>query len=606
MSRDDIYSSFRSSPSTDALSDRASLIYVPTLTTINEPTAILKHLATQEKLLKKINERVLSSISGQDGGACYETEITIEFVAGGGAYLPGLDDNFLADRVATFPLIHLVQFDSNQKIRQIRLYWDQGSLLKQLDVIGSRGRNWPVRDGKDQSRLISSSVASYLEPTSLNKPNGTNASNGDPNGVTITTRAKSNSNAMNDPHATLSLFEPRDINQEAPKANTESPNVARRMSAKPPARDLSELFASGEDDVATPTPAAATAARERSISPSKRNAIPTKAGAGKHHSSNRLFDENDEPDPRTSLKSPEHIKTYAGRYNHFEFGDGEDAAVATERKDRPKSTHASHWDFEDFVTPQKPGAHVRPNDQRHFGWSDDEADAENAAAVSVPKRPVVHQPRRDAKAHFEFGDDGTPLAQKPAPRTNAMNKGLGLYENHVTGDEEEGNKAAKSAEQNGASAGGPLTEAKTTYINAGHRRKDFAPHWEMTDTSPGPAQSQQQQEKDEGKKAEPRKKALPSQMQSHWTLYETSPEDPRATKLTTTTTAEAEAGKENARAGSGAGIEQKVGTKVGKQMQRSWDFGDDGDTEDAAPIDRRARGGKTTAAGGGEKSFWDF
>ena len=96
--------SFRSTPSLDALADQVSLVYVPTLTTIDDPHAILKHLATQEKLLRKKSEKVLSSVEGQTG-ACYETELTIEFLAGGGAYLPGLDDNFLADRVATFPLV---------------------------------------------------------------------------------------------------------------------------------------------------------------------------------------------------------------------------------------------------------------------------------------------------------------------------------------------------------------------------------------------------------------------------------------------------------------------------------------------------------------------
>lgn len=36
---------------------------------------------------------------------CLDVETTLEFVTGGGAYLPGLDDNFLADRVVTFPIV---------------------------------------------------------------------------------------------------------------------------------------------------------------------------------------------------------------------------------------------------------------------------------------------------------------------------------------------------------------------------------------------------------------------------------------------------------------------------------------------------------------------
>ena len=40
----------------------------------------------------------------------------------------------------------MVHFDKSGKITQIRQYWDQGSLLKQIDVIGARSRNWPIRD----------------------------------------------------------------------------------------------------------------------------------------------------------------------------------------------------------------------------------------------------------------------------------------------------------------------------------------------------------------------------------------------------------------------------------------------------------------------------
>jgi hypothetical protein len=97
------YESFLSAPSSGALADNASINYIPTLTTIKEPTAILKHLATQAKLLTKKNERVLSTVESSDG-LCVDVDTTIEFVAGGGAYLPGLDDNFLADRVVNFPV----------------------------------------------------------------------------------------------------------------------------------------------------------------------------------------------------------------------------------------------------------------------------------------------------------------------------------------------------------------------------------------------------------------------------------------------------------------------------------------------------------------------
>ncbi|KAF2238065.1 hypothetical protein EV356DRAFT_479876 [Viridothelium virens] len=609
MSLSDKYHQFLSSPTTVALSDQASIIYIPTLTTITEPNTILKHLAAQEKLLKKKNEKVLSTIES-DNGVCLDIETTIEFVRGGGTYLLGLDDNFLADRTVTFPMIHIVQFDTDRKIQQVRLYWDQGSLLKQLDIIGSRGRNWPIRDGKDQARLISSSAAGIPRSGTSDSTRSTSVSNGDPNGVTITTRAKSNSNAMNDPHASLSLFAPPEPDEEGPDSNIQSPSVARRMSAKPPLREYSELFGGEDEAVSTPTPAAAL--RERSASPSKRNAIPIKRGAGKNFTDNRLFDENDEPDPRTTIKSPERIKTDARKYNHFEFGDEED--TSSERKERPKSSHVSHWDFEDFVTPQKSQSQVRPNDQRHFGWSDDEGDT----APSVPKRPVIHQPRPDAKPHFEFCDEDTPVAQKTQAKTHALNKGLGLYDNHVTGaDDTPGTRtntdSAAATSRNGA--GGPLTEAKSN-INAGGRRKDFAPHWKHTDSSPAGTPTNENGPTTTASAAaapaapawngsEPPKKttkALPTQMQSHWSHYDVSPEQVAKKPQTQQQQLMEAKGKENERVPEGA---RKPG-RVMKQTERSWDFGDGGNGEEAAPIDRRGRGASAARAAGGERNFWDF
>ena len=87
-----------------ALSEDSSLNYITTLTTINTAAAITRHHAAHQKVLKKKEEKILSCIEGHNG-LCLDVETTIEFLAGGGAYLPGLDDNFLADRVVTFPIV---------------------------------------------------------------------------------------------------------------------------------------------------------------------------------------------------------------------------------------------------------------------------------------------------------------------------------------------------------------------------------------------------------------------------------------------------------------------------------------------------------------------
>ena len=43
------------------------------------------------------------------------------------------------------------------KIRAIRVYWDQATVLKQLEIVGSRGRGWPITDGPKQINLINQS-----------------------------------------------------------------------------------------------------------------------------------------------------------------------------------------------------------------------------------------------------------------------------------------------------------------------------------------------------------------------------------------------------------------------------------------------------------------
>ena len=60
--------------------------------------------------------------------------------------------------------MHMVNFNTSGKILSIRQSWDQGALLKQLDIIGKTGRNWPIRDSKDQIKMIENCVKSAISP----------------------------------------------------------------------------------------------------------------------------------------------------------------------------------------------------------------------------------------------------------------------------------------------------------------------------------------------------------------------------------------------------------------------------------------------------------
>lgn len=98
------YQQYLATPNSSFLAENASLHYITTLTTFHGPAEIIKHLNTQTKKIKKKSEKVLDVVDGTSSLAL-ETELTVEFLTGGGAYLPGIDDNFLADREVTFLVV---------------------------------------------------------------------------------------------------------------------------------------------------------------------------------------------------------------------------------------------------------------------------------------------------------------------------------------------------------------------------------------------------------------------------------------------------------------------------------------------------------------------
>jgi hypothetical protein len=100
----DTYLSFLRSPSESALASDAALHYITTTTSIHESAAIIKHFQAQDKVVKKKAENVLSSFGTSDG-AVVETDTTFEFIRGGGAILPQMDDNMLADSIASLPMV---------------------------------------------------------------------------------------------------------------------------------------------------------------------------------------------------------------------------------------------------------------------------------------------------------------------------------------------------------------------------------------------------------------------------------------------------------------------------------------------------------------------
>ncbi|KAL8657737.1 MAG: hypothetical protein Q9226_001609 [Calogaya cf. arnoldii] len=602
-----VYQSYLANPNASAFAPDGSLNYITTLTTLHKADVIGKHLTAHQKILKKKHENVLHAIES-DNALCMEVETTIEFLSGGGIYLPGLDDNFLADQLVTFPVIHIVQFDPNRQIQQLRLFWEQASLLKQIEVIGSRGKNWPIRDGKDHVKLITSSAAA-ASSTGTSRPTMSNGSR-DPNEVVITTKpTEPRKHATRDPHASLSLFSGRDEDYEA----SQKPTIAApRGSAKPPPRNYNELFGDNDEDPSLaqqkpnspkknarpgskdqsskPAPRdyhdlfvgdekdISPSSKGRPASPQKEDAPLAKAGAGKNFQPNRLFEDPAEQPATPGAQSPDKFrKPHPTKFNHFDFSD-EPAAKNGEQPlpTRPKTKHQSKWDFEDFATPEKPTRKIRSQDVRHFGWGEDENNAN-----SPPKNPNVPQPRPDSKSHFDFLDDATPPGGRRAAglsRSQAADRGAGLYKNDLFTEDADRSPEKKAAH--------PLS----TVTNLKDRRKDLEPHFELNDESP--AGSNRQQSKPI---PEPRAKVL-KDMKPQWEATDMSPEPaPKKTQ------SRAASGKEN------QGI-KTGGDGMGgrKDAVRSWGFGDDSDGDGDGGVNAgKFKPGKKQQAPA-DNDFWNY
>ncbi|KAI5276272.1 hypothetical protein E4T47_00911 [Aureobasidium subglaciale] len=381
----DTYLSFLRSPTESALASDAALHYITTTTSIHESSAIIRHFQAQDKVVKKKSENILSSF-GSSQNAVVETDTTFEFIRGGGAILPQMDDNMLVDSVATLPMVHVVQYDGQGKISQIRLYWDQSTMLRQVDAIGKSGRNWPIRDGTNQIKTIKQSV-SHSGTTSATLPMRPVS-----NDVSRSSQSQAGGRQNGDFHARLFATG----EGQEPRAQTNAnPDYAVRTSAKPAPRQMDEIFANGSSN--------------EGYKPEGK----PKSGSGKNFPDNRLFDENQQPE---RILSPESKKTNPEKFNHFEFPNGEGSASASDMY-RNMSTkdpkHTSNWDFSDFTTPEKHKPRPNPEQERHIGPGVDEDQ------ISPEKRPIVHAARPDANAHFEISDD-SPAGPK-APFSNHTN-----------------------------------------------------------------------------------------------------------------------------------------------------------------------------------------
>ena len=101
MSLQALYERFLATPNPLSLAEHVAFSYVTTLTTIHGAGPVVKHVEAQDRsVVKKKAQKVIGAVEGSQS-VSLDLETTLEFISGGGAYLPGLE-NFVTGKTVTF------------------------------------------------------------------------------------------------------------------------------------------------------------------------------------------------------------------------------------------------------------------------------------------------------------------------------------------------------------------------------------------------------------------------------------------------------------------------------------------------------------------------
>ncbi|KAI7871504.1 hypothetical protein BDF14DRAFT_1761862 [Spinellus fusiger] len=143
------WATFKTSPETvDLYTPQAVIAYVPTGMGAKGNTAIHQFYKSAEEW--KINQVVHSTVKTTDR-IIEEVEWTITLLTGKCTWLiPGLEPHQHVNKSVVLPAIISAVFEDN-KIANVRFYWDQATVLRQLELI--RHDQWPVC-GKEQVDIL--------------------------------------------------------------------------------------------------------------------------------------------------------------------------------------------------------------------------------------------------------------------------------------------------------------------------------------------------------------------------------------------------------------------------------------------------------------------
>lgn len=101
----DAYQKFLANPRNAPLAADASLFYVASSTKFEGADAVITHISRHASFVKK-SEKTISVIESSDS-LVLDQETTLDFVNGGGVYLPSLDDSYFTSSVVTIPTVKI-------------------------------------------------------------------------------------------------------------------------------------------------------------------------------------------------------------------------------------------------------------------------------------------------------------------------------------------------------------------------------------------------------------------------------------------------------------------------------------------------------------------
>lgn len=103
MSLKDVYQRFLAAPSSGPLASDVSLYYITSTTEFKGAEKVIKHLTKQQEIKIK-SQTIIDAVQGSSA-LSLDVDTSLQFLTGGGAYLPNLDETFLFDRDARFPTV---------------------------------------------------------------------------------------------------------------------------------------------------------------------------------------------------------------------------------------------------------------------------------------------------------------------------------------------------------------------------------------------------------------------------------------------------------------------------------------------------------------------